>query len=250
MAIPEIVDRAEWLVAGEALLAREKELTRARDAVSAERRRLPMVRIEKDYVFTGRKGAATLLDLFEGRDQLILTPLHVRPVLEPGVTELYRRRRRGVPWPARAPAHPRHHPGVLLARAPIEKIERYKAERGWDVPVVVVLRRRPQRGLPRHAGDPAQAPVMYNYRSVEEWESLGARCPSRRAARRNSPGDSVFLRVGDEVFHTYSDFGRGHGVDRWLLRLPRPDAVRTPGGVGGAQGRADLVRAERPDFAS
>ncbi len=70
MSLPEVVTRDEWLVARGELLAREKELTRARDALNADRRRLPMVRIEKDYVFEGPEGEARLLDLFDGRRQI------------------------------------------------------------------------------------------------------------------------------------------------------------------------------------
>lgn len=69
---PEIVSPAEWLKARKELLAKEKELTRHRDAVNAERRRLPMVRIEKDYVFEGSAGRVRFLDLFAGRLQLIV----------------------------------------------------------------------------------------------------------------------------------------------------------------------------------
>ena len=71
-ALPKVVSREEWRVARESLLAKEKAATRARDALNAERRRLPMVKIEKDYVFDGPKGQASLLDLFEGRRQLII----------------------------------------------------------------------------------------------------------------------------------------------------------------------------------
>src|SRR5919107_6461838 len=70
--LPRVVSRDEWLAARKDLLAREKELTRQRDAMSAERRRLPMVEIEKQYVFEGPEGKASLLDLFEGRRQLII----------------------------------------------------------------------------------------------------------------------------------------------------------------------------------
>src|ERR1700678_276824 len=69
---PEIVDQAKWQKARDALLIKEKAATRARDALAAERRRLPMVRIDKKYVFTGPKGKSGLLDLFEGRRQLLL----------------------------------------------------------------------------------------------------------------------------------------------------------------------------------
>src|SRR4051794_9927369 len=84
MALPEIVTREEWLAARERLLAEEKELTRRRDALSADRRRLPMVRVEKDYVFHGPDGEASLLDLFEGRSQLLLKHFMFDPSWEDG----------------------------------------------------------------------------------------------------------------------------------------------------------------------
>src|SRR6266540_4037005 len=67
MNLPPVVSKTEWQAAREALLAEEKEATRARDALAAKRRRLPMVQIDKDYVFHGPDGKASLLDLFEGR---------------------------------------------------------------------------------------------------------------------------------------------------------------------------------------
>src|SRR6188472_1069631 len=72
MSLPKVVSREEWLVARRELLVREKELTRRRDALNADRRRLPMVEIEKEYLFEGPDGNAALLDLFEGRRQLII----------------------------------------------------------------------------------------------------------------------------------------------------------------------------------
>src|SRR6266705_863696 len=72
MSLPPVVSPTDWQAAREALLAEEKEATRARDALAAKRRRLPMVGIDKDYVFDGPDGKASLLDLFEGRRQLLL----------------------------------------------------------------------------------------------------------------------------------------------------------------------------------
>src|SRR3989442_12617986 len=72
MNLPPVVSKEEWEAALEKLRAKEKEATRARDALAAERRRLPMVRIERDYAFEGPDGKASLIDLFEGRRQLIL----------------------------------------------------------------------------------------------------------------------------------------------------------------------------------
>ena len=78
---PQVVSQAEWHAAREELLAREKDLTRQRDALAAERRRLPMVRVDKDYVFESPDGEASLVDLFDGRRQLIV----YRFFFEPGV---------------------------------------------------------------------------------------------------------------------------------------------------------------------
>ena len=85
IALPNVVSREEWLVARQALLKKEKQLTRARDALHAERRRLPMVQIEKAYVFEGPHGPARLLDLFEGRRQLIVYHFMFDPDWDEGV---------------------------------------------------------------------------------------------------------------------------------------------------------------------
>src|SRR5580658_2430384 len=70
MSLPDVVSREEWLAERQQLLIREKELTRQRDILNADRRRLPMVRVDKEYKFEGPQGAVSLLDLFEGSDQL------------------------------------------------------------------------------------------------------------------------------------------------------------------------------------
>ena len=128
---PAIASRAEWLAARKALLAKEKELTRRRDALNAERRRLPMVRVDKDYVFEGPHGPATLLDLFEGRQQLIVYHFMFDPS-----------------WDAGCPScsfltdnighlahlHARRTTLALVSRAPLEKIEAYRRRMGWTVP--------------------------------------------------------------------------------------------------------------------
>src|SRR3954470_8831306 len=84
MSLPQIATRDEWLAARTALLAKEKELTRARDALNAERRRLPMVEITKDYRFEGPDGEVGLLDLFEGRRQLVVKHFMFDPEWEDG----------------------------------------------------------------------------------------------------------------------------------------------------------------------
>src|SRR5262245_7592879 len=132
---PPIVSPQEWEVAHQQLLVKEKELTRARDALAAQRRRMPWVAVDKDYLFVGPKGKASLLDLFDGRRQLII----YRAFFEPGVHG----------WPERACigcslmadhvgnlAHlnARDTTLVYASRAPQADIERLKARMGWDIP--------------------------------------------------------------------------------------------------------------------
>ena len=84
MSLPKVVSRDEWTVARKKLLEKEKRLTRERDGLNAERRQLPMVKIDKEYVFEGPTGKSTLLDLFDGRNQLILRHFMFDPAWEDG----------------------------------------------------------------------------------------------------------------------------------------------------------------------
>jgi predicted dithiol-disulfide oxidoreductase (DUF899 family) len=133
--LPQVVSQAEWEAARAKLLAKEKEATRARDALAAERRRLPMVQIDKDYVFEGPDAKVSLLDLFAGRRQLIVYHF----MFAPGVDG----------WPEAgcvdcssfvdnighlAHLHARGTSLVLVSRAPLANIERYKKRMGWTVP--------------------------------------------------------------------------------------------------------------------
>jgi predicted dithiol-disulfide oxidoreductase (DUF899 family) len=139
MTLPQVVSQAKWQAAHEELLAKEKEATRARDALAAERRRLPMVELDKEYVFEGPSGQASLLDLFEGRRQLIL----YRAFYEPGVTTTAE----GTSYPERAcvgcsmvadqVAHPAHLNArdttlAFVSRAPQSEIRGLKERMGWE----------------------------------------------------------------------------------------------------------------------
>src|SRR4051812_22983542 len=84
MSLPKVVSQDEWLAARKELLAREKELTRARDALNADRRRLPMVRVDKPYRFAGPEGEVGLLELFDGRRQLIVRHFMFDPSWDDG----------------------------------------------------------------------------------------------------------------------------------------------------------------------
>lgn len=132
---PEIVSQEEWLAAHAKLLAREKEVTRQRDALNAARRRMPWQAVEKQYEFEGPKGKASLLDLFEGRRQLIV----YRAFFEPGVHGWPEHACRGCSLGADQVSHLAHLNArdttlVYASRAPQADIERLKARMEWKMP--------------------------------------------------------------------------------------------------------------------
>ena len=125
----KIVSRDEWLQARKALLAKEKELTRQRDRLSAERRDLPWVKVEKTYVFDTPNGKRTLAELFEGRSQLIVKHFMLAPGQKDGCVGCSFE----VDHVEGALVHLEHHDvtWVAVARAPLQEIEAYKARMGW-----------------------------------------------------------------------------------------------------------------------
>jgi predicted dithiol-disulfide oxidoreductase (DUF899 family) len=133
MSLPRIASRDEWQTARKDLLAKEKELTRRRDALSVERRNLPMVKIEKEYLFEEPDGPATLLDLFEGRSQLIIGHFMFNPEWEDGCPSCTAGADE-VSDGLLEHLHARDTSFAFISRAPIEKIERYKAKKGWTFP--------------------------------------------------------------------------------------------------------------------
>ena len=132
MNMPPIVSPQEWEAAREEMLVKEKQFTRARDALAAERRRMPRMAVEKDYRFEGANGPVSLLDLFEGRRQLIV----YRAFLEPGVSGGPTMPASAAPWWRQVadPAHlnARDTSLAFVSRAPQPDIERVKARMGWD----------------------------------------------------------------------------------------------------------------------
>jgi predicted dithiol-disulfide oxidoreductase (DUF899 family) len=165
----------EWEAARRDLLVEEKELTRARDALAAKRRRMPWMAVEKEYRFEGPNGPASLLDLFEGRRQLII----YRFFYEPGVLGWPERGCIGCSLMADQDAHPAHVNArdITLAyasRAPQADIQRLKAEMGWRVPWWTIT-------------DSFDADF-----NVDEWH-----------------GTNVFIREGDRILRTYFVDGRG-----------------------------------------
>lgn len=204
VAHPQIVSRDDWLTARITHLEHEKELTRHHDRVTAERRRLPMVRIEKDYVFDGPAGKQSLADLFDGRRQLIVYHFMFDPEWEEGcpsctgyvdalgdLTLLYER----------------DTSLALISRAPLAKIERYKARRSWRLPWVSSY--GSDFNYDFHVTlDASVAPIEYNYRGAAEHAQAGAPVPAAGQSVELH-GLSVFFRLDDAVLHTYSAYARG-----------------------------------------
>ncbi len=196
IAHPPIASQAEWLTARKALLTREKEITRARDALSAARRRLPMVRIAKDYTFTGPDGAVGFPALFEGRHQLIVYHFMFDPLWDDGcpnctgyVSELG----------ALSTLHDRETTFALVSRAPFAKLAAYKEQQGWSVPWYSSY--GSEFNYDFHATfDESVAPTEHNFRSVT--------IPADEQPGE-SHGLSVFFRLDDAVYHTYSTYARG-----------------------------------------
>jgi predicted dithiol-disulfide oxidoreductase (DUF899 family) len=192
--LPKIVPQAEWQAASDKLLAKEKELTRALDGLAAARRRLPMVRIEKDYVFDGPNGKARLRDLFQGRRQLLLYHFMFGPNQEAGCD--------GCSMFVDQIGHLAHLNArdtsfVLVSRAPIATIEAFRRRMGWSIP-------------------------WYSSFGNDFNPDFG-RGPKKPEASEYQDGEmfglSVFLRDGDDVYRTY--FTTSRGVERigsvWTL---------------------------------
>jgi len=197
-----VASRAEWLAARKALLAKEKEFTRQRDALSAERRALPMVKIEKDYVFDGPEGRTTLQDLFGSHHQLIAYHFMFDPAWEQGCS--------GCSYFMDNLAGGLLHLGardtafVAVSRAPLAKIEPFKKRMGWDF--AWVSSGGNDYNYDFHVTlDPEKDEYQYNYVSVKSLLAAGKHC----TPKGEMPGLSVFLRDGDEIFHTYSTYQRG-----------------------------------------
>ncbi|WP_196456839.1 DUF899 domain-containing protein [Streptomyces spinoverrucosus] len=238
--LPEVVSREEWLAARKELLAEEKALTRARDRINAQRRRLPMVRVDKPYTFEGPDGTVGLLDLFEGRPQLVVH--HFMWIYDIDADGVERPRDHGCSScssaadqiPARLrQLHVRNTSLAAVSRAPYPKIAAFRDRMGWTFPWYSAA--GSDFNYDFHATiDERVAPVLLNFRTQAELAEAGQ--PWNASSRGDWPGISAFLRVGDEVFHTYSAFGRGleefHNCDNYLdlTALGRQEAWEEPKG--------------------
>lgn len=204
MGLPKIVSRDEWYAAHKAFLVREKEATRARDALNAARRELPMVEVEKDYIFEGSEEKYRLIDLFEGRRQLIVYHFMFHP-----------------DWDEGCPAcsflvdhfgnfahlNRRDTTLAVVSRAPHSKLRAYQDRMGWNFPWYSSGSTEFNYDFQVTLDDRA-APVGYNFESRETLEGWGL----TDFKGMELPGASVFLREGDRVFHTHSTYARGTEV--------------------------------------
>ena len=200
---PPIVSRDQWLAERKKLLAPEKELTKQLDRVNAERRRLPMVKIEKDYAFDGPNGKQALNALFDSRTQLIIYHFMFDPTWDKGCSGCTK-------WVDAlgdlSGLNDRDTTLVLVSRAPLVKLDTYKAQRGWSIPWFSSF--GSDFNYDFHVTlDPNVAPVEYNYRPKAEM--LARKTPNGTEGEEH--GLSVFFAFDGKVFHTYSVYARGTG---------------------------------------
>ena len=219
---PRVVSAGEWRAARTELLAREKEATHAKDAADAARQDLPVTEVTKGYEFTGPGGRRSLAELFDGRRQLITYHFMWRHAdsgfpgedqgcptcsfLVDSIGDLTHLRACDTTL-------------VLVSRAPIASIERFKERMGWQVPWYSSY--GSDYNYDFHVSfDEDKAPLEYNYKDKE---TLEREAPYIRSGA-DGPGVSVFLREADRVFHTYSAYERGLdtllGTYRWLDLTP------------------------------
>jgi len=193
----KVVSRDEWIAARKDLLIKEKESTRLRDQLSAERRKLPWVKVEKQYVFDGPGGKVTLADLFDGRSQLVIYHFMFGPSYQAGdpVNSSIADSLDGL----LPHLHARDLTLLLVSRAPLAKIEAFKKRMGWRFKWVSSY--GSDFNADFHVSftkdEMAQGKVNYNY-TMQEF-------PSEEA-----PGISVFYKdAAGGIFHTYSAYARG-----------------------------------------
>lgn len=202
IAHPPIASYDEWRAARKALLQREKELTREIDRVNALRRRLPMVRIDKPYEFEGREGKVPFARLFDGKQQLVVYHFMFDPAWDngcPGCTGLVKE------IGDLSLLAERNTRFVLISRAPFAKLEKYREQRGWSVPWYSSFGSSFNYDF-HMTLDESVCPPEYNFQTKAEIE---ARQGKPWTPKGEMPGLSVFFRLDDAVFHTYTTCARG-----------------------------------------
>jgi predicted dithiol-disulfide oxidoreductase (DUF899 family) len=248
MTLPRVASRAEWKAARRALLDKEKEFTRRRDALNIERRELPMVEVEKDYVFEGPDGQVRLIDMFEGRRQLIIYHFMFHPEWDegcPSCTAGTDEINAGLI----DHLHTRDTSYAMVSRAPIEKLQAWKAKRGWDLPWYS----SGESDFNYDFGvtiDASRGFDEYNFRTLDEYAAMGQKSMKTSEQPYDMPGRSCFLEADGRIFHTYSVYARGleaTGGSYYFLDLTalgRQEDWEEP------KGRTDSARSNQPDFAN
>lgn len=246
MSLPKVVSKPEWLAARKDLLADEKAMTKARDQLSTKRRELPMVLVDKPYTFDGPAGKTTLADMFDGRRQLIIQHFMFDPSWDEGCqscTAASDELSDGLLRHLNA----RDTSFAVVSRAPLEKLERYKATKDWTFPWYSSFGSDFNYDY-NVTIDSSVAPVMFNFRDATELEQHDMGWLLEGSSEQ--PGYSMFLRDGDSIFHTYSVYARGtemlggayYFLD--LTALGRQEDWEEP------KGRSDVARGAMPNFAS
>lgn len=197
-----VVSRDEWIAARKELLAKEKESTRRLDALSAERRKLPMVKIDTDYVFDGPNGRIKLIELFGNHRQLLVYHFMFDPVWEEGCKHCSH----FIDNVAGSIVHlaARNTSFAAISRAPLSKLNAFKKRMGWNFPWLSSLNNNFNYDF-HITLDEAEGSVEYNYTSATSLLKAG----KIWGAKGEMPGMSVFLRDGADVLHTYSAYQRG-----------------------------------------
>lgn len=200
METHRIVTKTEWMDVRRALLAKEKQLTRLRDRLAAERRALPWIHIEKNYVFDGPEGELTLADLFDGRSQLFIKHF----MMAPGAVTQCVGCSFEVDHVAGILEHLNNHDVTyaVVGRAPIDEIEVVRKRMGWKFPWVSSCRSdfNYDFDVSFRPDEVSAGRALYNFQAAPEWA----------AHLEDLSGDSVFIKDEDgRIFLTYATFGRG-----------------------------------------
>jgi predicted dithiol-disulfide oxidoreductase (DUF899 family) len=246
--LPKIVSQEEWATALKSFVVKEKEATKRRDRLNTERRELPMVEVTKSYELDGPDGKVSLLDLFEGRKQLIIYHFMFHPEWDDGCPSCTA----GTDELAAGfieHLHTRDTSYAMVSRAPLEKLERWKAKRGWDH----------IRWYSSNDGDfnydfgvtidASRGFDEFNFRTLDEFAAMGQESMKTSDQPYDMPGRTCFLQIDGNVFRTYSQYARGlegTGGSYYFLDLTalgRQEDWEEP------KDRSTDTRATRPDFA-